>query len=435
MKNMLRVNNHQAFYENGSLVFVTYEYPYGLSEPFIETEIQHLANHFTRVTIIPSRAFFSKNWIKKQPVTKRLVPINCEVVLPACDSIGTYLMALKAIIKLARNVRIWLPHGGALLRVMHEIIRDSTKAALFFSRTAAILRNKSDINMAYSYWKSPATIALCLCNYINNFGLTIVTRCHGGDLYYNLPELPSRPYDPFVSKGVDYIVPISEMGAKHLVEHGFDKSKVKVSRLGVSLPKIVSRHSVDGIWRIVSCSYIIPVKRVPLIAKALARIKHPFIWTHFGDGLEMNFLKEIIIKFPAHGGAVFPGSLPNKKILDYYQSEPVDLFINVSTSEGIPVSIMEALSAGIPCLATDVGGTSELVDSSVGLLLSVHADEHDIALAITNELSAQSTLFIKRRQARKRAELTCSAAINYTNFALFLHEASNHSSCVYKDGT
>lgn len=45
------------------------------------------------------------------------------------------------------------------------------------------------------------------------------------------------------------------------------------------------------------------------------------------------------------------------------------MFINVSESEGIPVSIMEALSAGIPILATDVGGTSEAVQDEVGYLL------------------------------------------------------------------
>jgi glycosyltransferase involved in cell wall biosynthesis len=404
------------------LVFVTYEYPYGLSETFIETEIKYLANAFDRVLIVPSRAFFSKKWPKNKIDHKRVVPENCEIILPSKDSINVYFLVLKAIFKLASHVRIGVPQGGRILRVAQEILRESVKAALFFSRGETLFRAGHNIQVIYSYWKSPAAVALCLLNENNKHRFPLVTRCHGGDLYYNLPELPSRPYDFFVSERFNFIAPISEHGGQHLVEHDFEKNKIKVSRLGVRLPINTSRQSEDGIWRIVSCSNIIPVKRVQLIAATLARLDHPFIWTHFGDGFERNKLDEIIIKFPAFGSANLPGRLPNNQVVGFYQTEPVDLFINVSTSEGVPVSIMEALSYGIPCLATDVGGTSELVDSSVGRLLPVDADEHDIASIITSELSDQSAWSKKREQARQRAVLICDADVNYTNFAAFLHE-------------
>lgn len=46
-----------------------------------------------------------------------------------------------------------------------------------------------------------------------------------------------------------------------------------------------------------------------------------------------------------------------------------DVFLNVSMSEGIPVSIMEAMSFGVPVIATKVGGTSEIVNQENGSLL------------------------------------------------------------------
>jgi len=49
--------------------------------------------------------------------------------------------------------------------------------------------------------------------------------------------------------------------------------------------------------------------------------------------------------------------LPHNDVLNYYASNPVDVFINTSSSEGLPVSIMEAMSFGIPVIATNVGGT------------------------------------------------------------------------------
>jgi glycosyltransferase involved in cell wall biosynthesis len=51
----------------------------------------------------------------------------------------------------------------------------------------------------------------------------------------------------------------------------------------------------------------------------------------------------------------------------------------VSLSEGVPVSIMEAFSAGIPVYATNVGGTSEIVDNSNGKLLDVNISPEQLA--------------------------------------------------------
>lgn len=53
-----------------------------------------------------------------------------------------------------------------------------------------------------------------------------------------------------------------------------------------------------------------------------------------------------------------------------YSEHPVDVFINLSTNEGVPVSIMEAISFDIPIVATDVGGTSEIVTDETGILVS-----------------------------------------------------------------
>lgn len=62
--------------------------------------------------------------------------------------------------------------------------------------------------------------------------------------------------------------------------------------------------------------------------------------------------------------------LSHDQVMNYYKEHHFDVFINMSTNEGVPVSIMEAASFGIPIIATNVGGTSEIVQPSVGMLLS-----------------------------------------------------------------
>jgi colanic acid/amylovoran biosynthesis glycosyltransferase len=59
--------------------------------------------------------------------------------------------------------------------------------------------------------------------------------------------------------------------------------------------------------------------------------------------------------------AEFLGTRGNEEILAYYHSNDISAFVNVSSSEGIPVSIMEACSFGLPVIATAVGGTPEIV--------------------------------------------------------------------------
>ena len=108
-----------------------------------------------------------------------------------------------------------------------------------------------------------------------------------------------------------------------------------------------------------------------------------FTWTHIGNGPLKNELEHLASTLiPGKFG--FMGTLKNEQVLDYLARVPVDVFINVSKSEGIPVSIMEAMSFGIPCIATAVGGTPEIVNDDNGFLLPTAPTLDDISKAIAD---------------------------------------------------
>jgi glycosyltransferase involved in cell wall biosynthesis len=53
--------------------------------------------------------------------------------------------------------------------------------------------------------------------------------------------------------------------------------------------------------------------------------------------------------------------------------EESDIFVNPSYSEGLPTSVMEAASVGLPIIATDVGGTNEIIKHmKSGLIIPPH---------------------------------------------------------------
>ena len=125
---------------------------------------------------------------------------------------------------------------------------------------------------------------------------------------------------------------------------------------------------------IVSCSSIISVKRLHLVVEILKSIKTQVIWTHIGDGELRESLLLSARQLPENIHFNFKGEWSPSELFSFYKNESIDVFINCSSSEGIPVSIMEAISFGIPVIATEVGGTSEIVNEITGKLIPLNFD-------------------------------------------------------------
>ena len=105
--------------------------------------------------------------------------------------------------------------------------------------------------------------------------------------------------------------------------------------------------------------------------------------------------------------------------MQFYQHTPVDLFVNTSSSEGLPVSIMEAFSFGIPAVATNVGGTSEMVRTGeTGRLLPADLSPETLATAL-REMAAHSVQEKQRlrQSCRTLWENSFQAARNFEKFA------------------
>src|SRR5690606_27302811 len=121
------------------------------------------------------------------------------------------------------------------------------------------------------------------------------------------------------------------------------------------------------------------LKRVHLIVSALQTIENQEIeWIHFGDGVLYNEVATLSKGLSSNIKSIFKGRVLNSEILNFYKNNYVDLFVNISTNEGIPVSIMEAFSFGIPTFATNVGATAELVNEFNGMLVEKDFDIQEL---------------------------------------------------------
>jgi colanic acid/amylovoran biosynthesis glycosyltransferase len=86
-------------------------------------------------------------------------------------------------------------------------------------------------------------------------------------------------------------------------------------------------------------------------------------------------------------------------VLRFYDENRVDAFVNLSTSEGLPVSIMEAVAWDIPVVATAVGGTPELVGPELGTgeLVAADAGPDAVAAVLERVLEADDGTYHPRR--------------------------------------
>ena len=254
------------------------------------------------------------------------------------------------------------------------------KYGVFLKEAKKIIKNRNipltSSTVIYSFWLTEGAYATAYLG--DHFGLKTISRAHGFDLY---EERNARNYIPFrraIATKMSDIYFISKDGKdyfeKKYSKYGI-KSRLKISHLGTVDRGVLAYHDNGNKIIFASCSSVISIKRIDLIIRELSKLSFPFIWYHIGDGYLMKEIKIMAESYLPHGSYFLMGKIDNNKIVDFYKEHYVDYFINMSDHEGVPVSIMEAMSAGIPVIARDVGGTREIVNSSTGYLIKEKEDD------------------------------------------------------------
>ena len=288
--------------------------------------------------------------------------------------------------------------------------------------------NLDDKIFVYSFWFKDTAIAAALLKEkmrMKGFhNLFFYSRAHGYDLYSERSKY-GAVFQKYCLDKLDYLFPCSKAGELYLKnKYEIYSNKIVCSYLGVV-------NGFEPIWKdekdefvVATCSNVNNIKRLDLLVDELNMLKTminvPIKWLCIGNGESLKTLKKIAsnqnFEFVSFGG------LNNKQVFDLYSKIKIDCFINVSSSEGLPVSIMEAQSFGIVSFATDVGGTSEIVDESrTGFLIRKDFSKGELAKKIFD--------YYKMTKEEKKAIYdNCiknyhdffDAKINYTNLLKFV---------------
>ena len=406
-----------------NLILLTNFFPYGNQEPYLETEVKYYDDYFDRIYVcsLQLRASdyescrqINSNKFKILPILKAS---NLVYFLYAFRVLGDRNL-YKELWKLFVEHRLSFRY---IVLLFVYLSRSYYEAGKIFDwlKAEGVLSQENGSGVIYSYrFEYQPYVGLILKRYLPNY--VTLSRGHGFDLY----EFRRGGYIPlreYLLDHLDYTVMIAKAGVDYLSKkYPGHVSKVVLSRLGTLDYGLGPVPSKDDPIKIVSCSSIIDLKRIDLIVRALSLIKDvDVVWEHYGDGPQRSMVEDLAQReLSSNVKYVFRGNVENASLMEAYSKTPYHVFINVSTSEGVPVSIMEALSFGIPAIATDVGGTSEIVfDQRNGFLLPADFELKQLVARIMDIYQdCLSSKSVYRIEARKSWEENCSADVNYPHF-------------------
>jgi len=394
------------------LILFTAGFPFGNGESFLETELVYLSKAFDKVTIFHA----------EDQGLQRSIPENCA--LQALPKAGRFQKSFFASLQLFNRL-FWKECASFRKREGKSISFLQAKIALVSLFRAREIQKilerhcpeqEDDSRIFYSYWCDDSALALSL----RKTGKR-VCRVHGWDLYFEANESNYLPFRSLIGHGLDAVMPISDKGLSYIKERWDinNPSRIFVQRLGVVPQEDPVHGNQSEMFQLVSCSSVIALKRVDLIAEALRLLPddRQLHWTHFGDGIEMEKLSHAVARIGRNIECTLKGSCSNREVLEWYRETRPDLFINVSTTEGIPVSIMEAMSFSTPVIATNVGGTPEIVNETNGALVDVSITASALALEIQKWIDCEENeIKAFRNSALKTWEFDYNAEKNYTEF-------------------
>lgn len=129
------------------------------------------------------------------------------------------------------------------------------------------------------------------------------------------------------------------------------------------------------------------VKRVDLLLDAFEALEGSPRIVIAGDGSRRGDLEMRTARSPAAGRIVFTGALGPDSMPALYAAS--DCLVLPSAAEGVPLVILEAMSAGVPAVATAVGGVPGLLDPSCGILVDPSPTPGDLARAMSEVMEAE----------------------------------------------
>jgi len=224
-------------------------------------------------------------------------------------------------------------------------------------------------------------IAVHLLPFLRLERVPVIVSFHGADAGVDM-DRPAYREPVREMLGLTKLVLVrSKALADRVIALGCPPEKIRINRTGIPLEGFPFRQRTaptDGAWRFLQACRLIPKKGLPISLRAFAKFAktHPrATFLVAGDGPMLEALRALAARLGISEQVHFTGFLAHDALLDCFSSAHVFLHPSETGSdgnqEGVPNSLLEAMSTGLPVLATLHGGIPEVVtDGESGFLVN-----------------------------------------------------------------
>lgn len=403
------------------IAYLANEFPSPV-EPYVVDEIGELRRRGTEV--IPCSARRARSGgddeaLKKQ--TLYLEPIQVGILLRAAWLCGRRAGLLRDLLW-----RILFQGREPVSRRMRALLH--TWLGAYY---ALLLRERGveHIHVHHGYFSS--WVAMVAARFLNvGFSFTL----HGSDLLLHPAWLDVKLHN------CDFCLTISEFNRQHILSTypQIGAEKIWVQRMGVDTSSAASvTFAKNRRFTLLAVGRLHPVKDHAFLLRACAELLArgvPICCWVAGEGAERERLQELVFDLGLCGRVHLLGHLAKNQLDVCYRN--ADLVVLTSRSEGIPLTLMEAMARGVPVLAPAITGIPELVVDGITGFLYQPGNMNDFIRQIEHIRGGASDLQAVTAAARRRVFEHFDRDKNLKNFAeIFLHRINARHSVVKEEAT
>jgi glycosyltransferase involved in cell wall biosynthesis len=230
-----------------------------------------------------------------------------------------------------------------------------------------------------------------------------------------VPEWLHEMYESFfyslVKTSYKYSDEVTTVCEDHIeyIKEVYPNLKPKVVYNGIDVERFeLNDLKNDGIFNIGTVSRIHPIKDIMTLIRAAYNVvqKHQAHFFIVGEVQDKEYYDDclnLVDELDLNSEITFTGFQDSA---EWYPK--FDMFVLSSISEGFPLTILEALSSGIPCIATNVGGIPEILSND---FLVEKWDYERLATKISSLLESSDT----RRTVGERGRELVSKKFHFEN--------------------
>lgn len=245
---------------------------------------------------------------------------------------------------------------------------------LFACAKACVLHKKNKYDLIWSIMAAYAGFAVLFFKLVHPRAKFLLTLQEGDPIDYIKKKVRFvYPLFKMIFTKADLIQAISRYLANWAKDMGF-RGPVEVIPNGVDIQKFKVKSEKLKIKEeriLITTSRLVKKNGISDVIKAMQYLPENVKFWIIGDGPERKNYELLITDYKLQSRVKFFGFLPHEKIVKYLHQ--ADIFIRPSISEGMGNSFIEAMAAGVPVIATPVGGIPDfLKDRETGLFCEVN---------------------------------------------------------------